>query len=300
MKFIYEFPGRTIPADPSLLTARVLTELASFAEEAGFSGVGLDEHPAPPEYWRQDAGGHDAIDPFLGMAAVAAGTERIRLFTDLTIVPYRNPFLLAKAAATLDVLSEGRLVLGVGTGYLEAEFRALGVEFARRNELFDEAIEVCIQAWAGAPVTYRGINFTAEENTVQPRPVQQPHPELWVGGNSDRTLRRVVAFGQGWMAFPNPPQKAISRHTASIASIAELGIKVKRLHHFASEAGRTEPIDVSFFVRQVPSTRSGASELLQELSAIGVTWVVWPGGGATVDEAKENIRRFRDTVISGG
>jgi probable F420-dependent oxidoreductase len=297
MKFLYEFPGRTVPANTTLLNARALTELASFAEEAGFSGVGLDEHPAPPEYWRQDATGHDGIDPFLGMAAVAAGTTRIRLFTNLTVVPYRNPFLLAKAAATLDVLSEGRLVLGVGTGYLESEFRALGVDFERRNELFDEAIEVCIRAWTGEPVTYNGVSFAAEENTVQPRPVQQPHPPMWVGGNSQRSLRRVVAFGQGWMALPNPPDMAISRRSASLSSVEDLHRKVERLHQYATEAERTEPIDIGYFVRQLPDDGGGASALLRELSDAGVTWVVWPGGGATMKEAKENIRRFRDNVM---
>jgi probable F420-dependent oxidoreductase len=301
VKFLYEFPGRSVPMVSSLMTATALSEVAVAAEQAGFDGVGLPEHPAPPESWRHESG-HDGIDPFLGLAAVAAATRQIRLVTHVTIVPYRNPLLLAKTVATLDLLCEGRLVLGVGTGYLEAEFSALGVDFARRNELFDESIDVCRLAWTGEPVTYRGAAFDAEAVTVQPPTVQQPHPPIWIGGNSTRSLKRVAAFGQGWTTLPHAPGLTVSRRTSPLGSFADLGRYVERLRDYVARAGRTDSIDVSYgFGRpglSRPAVGSQLVEFIHELAETGVTWVAWPGEGTTVQEATEAILRFRDEVIS--
>ena len=113
----------------------------------------------------------------------AAVTTTIRLVTNLTVVPYRNPLLLAKSAATLDRVSQGRLVLGVGAGYLKSEFFALGVDFDERNVLFDEALEVMTLHWSGEPFTFEGRHFSARNIHVLPSP-GPPGPHL-DGGNSD-------------------------------------------------------------------------------------------------------------------
>jgi probable F420-dependent oxidoreductase len=296
MKFLYLFPGRTVPPNLSLLDAAAMSELAETAERAGFAGVGLDEHPAPPHRLRRDAAGHDSMDPVVSLAAVAAATTKIRLFTHLVVVPYRNPFLLAKAVATLDVLSKGRVELGVGTGYLEGEFEALGVNFAHRNERFDESIEVMRLAWTGDPVTYRGADFNAVAVSAHPRPTQRPHPPLWIGGNSRRTLRRVVAIGRGWMSLANPRTHTISRHSAPLESLDDLRALLEILREYATEAGRTEPIDVLYTMR-----RSGSASYqiasLQALASIGVTWVAHMGKGSTVAEAVEDVNRYGEEII---
>src|SRR5207302_4541494 len=107
------------------------------------------------------AGGHDALDPFVALSVVAAVTDRIQLIPNIVVLPYRNPFIVAKAAATIDALSGGRFVLSVATGYLRSEYRALGVDFDRRNELFDEALEVLRGVWTTDEFSYEGSNFTA-------------------------------------------------------------------------------------------------------------------------------------------
>ncbi len=126
MRFILSAPFHTAPPNPAFLTGDAIAGLARAAEDAGFWGVAFTEHPAPPEAWRA-TGGHDALDPFVALTWAAAVTTRLRLLTNLTVLPYRNPFLLAKTSATLDRLSGGRLVLGAGVGYLEGEYEALGV-----------------------------------------------------------------------------------------------------------------------------------------------------------------------------
>src|SRR5689334_25105881 len=135
------YPIVTHPMNPELGSKAGLTRFAQVAEAAGFGGMGFTDHPAPSHKWLT-AGGHDALDPFAALAFVAAVTDRLRLIPNIVVLPYRNPFLVAKAAATVDALSGGRFVLSVATGYLRSEYRSLGVDFDNRNELFDEAIAV--------------------------------------------------------------------------------------------------------------------------------------------------------------
>ena len=151
MRFAITHPLTTHPYHPDLVTRTGITKVATAAERVGFHGIGFTDHPAPSQRWL-DGGGHDALDPFVALAFAAAATERIRLIPNIVVLPYRNPFVVAKAAATLDVLSGGRFTLAVGAGYLKGEFAALGVDHAERNELFDEAIDVLKAIWTGDDV----------------------------------------------------------------------------------------------------------------------------------------------------
>jgi alkanesulfonate monooxygenase SsuD/methylene tetrahydromethanopterin reductase-like flavin-dependent oxidoreductase (luciferase family) len=168
MKFSIQLATERVDRPEEFLTADAIAEMARAAEGAGFDACFVTDHPIPEEAWLA-SGGHHALDPFVALAFAAAATSRIRLHTNLLILPYRNPFLTAKAAATLDVASGGRLILGVGAGYLEGEFAALGVDRSHRNELSDAALESMKQAWSGA-------SFEAAGHTVAalPRPAQRP------------------------------------------------------------------------------------------------------------------------------
>src|SRR5437879_11325137 len=121
-------PTHRVDNQDEFLTAAAVAEMAATAETAGFDAVYVTEHPVPGDAWLA-SGGHHALDPFVVLSAAAAATSRLRLQTNLVIAAYRNPFLLAKALASLDVISGGRVIAGIGTGYLEPEFAALGVEF---------------------------------------------------------------------------------------------------------------------------------------------------------------------------
>src|SRR5947209_5141288 len=157
-----------------------MAEFARVAEDAGVDAIALTDHPAPSKKWLQN-GGHETLDPFAGLAYFAGVTSRMRLFTYLAVLPYRNPLLTAKSMTTVDVVSGGRATFVLGTGYLRSEFGALGVEFEERNELFDEAAEVIRGVWATDQFEYEGKHFTARGQIITPPPVQQPHPPLWVG-----------------------------------------------------------------------------------------------------------------------
>jgi probable F420-dependent oxidoreductase len=297
MRFVYYFPGRWVPIEPSLLTLDAHIELAVAAERSGFDGLAVDEHPIPSEAWRQAPGGHDALDPFITLAAVASSVH-LRLVTYAAVVPYRNPFLLAKQVATLDVLSGGRLIVGVGTGYLAGEFEALGVDFEQRNALFDEGLVVMKLAWRGEPVDFEGLHFTANAVTALPRPVCRPHPPLWIGGNSKLTMRRVVDAAQGWMPMPNPRRSVRPGRTAPLETIADLRALRRYLDDYAASQGRVEPIDVVCSLLDAPADRAALVAHLGELASVGVTWVTVNGEGRSLSEAREWIGEFGNDVIA--
>jgi probable F420-dependent oxidoreductase len=302
MRFAVGIPINSAPPDPEFISVDAISRLAIAAEDAGFSAVWLTEHPAPSEAWRT-SGGHDAIDPFVGLTVAATVTSRLRLLTNLTVVPYRNPFLLAKTAATLDALSGGRLIIGAGTGYLEAEYRALGVEFEDRNDLFDESFEVMRKAWTGEPVDHSGRHFTAEGIRSLPTPAQSPHPPVWIGGNSRLTRRRVAAWAQGWMPMPNPRRLGDRRRTAHLESIDDLRGMLAHLAEEMDKAARTDSIDVMCapFAGGVPGTtrfEPGAYvDALGELIDEGVGWSTVGVAARSVDHALESYARFGVDVI---
>ena len=148
MQYLIQHP-EPVGMQHDLFAAGEVVPVAKAVEAAGWDGLAFTEHPAPGHRWLAEGGGHQTLDPFVALAAAAAVTERIRLLTYLAVLPYRNPLLTAKAAATVDMISGGRFILGVGTGYLKTEFFALGVDFDERNALFDEALDVMPLHWSG-------------------------------------------------------------------------------------------------------------------------------------------------------
>jgi probable F420-dependent oxidoreductase len=299
MKVAYGFPFHEAPPSPDLLDAKNLIDLALQVEEAGFAAAWLTEHPAPPAAWRE-SGGHDALDPFVGLGLVAAATSTLRLLTYLTVVPYRNPFLLAKAVATLDVLSGGRVELGMGAGYLKSEFRALGVDFDARNVLFDQSLEVMKLAWSGEPVSFEGRGVSARQVTSYPSPVQRPHPPLWFGGNSQLTLRRVVAHGAGWMPLPNPRATASHLRSPPLESFDDLAVLLDQLRNLASSSGRTDPIDIMYWLppAHAPAEMKRHVAMAERAQEFGVNWLVVNGEGTTIAQARRFVSDYGEHVLA--
>ena len=194
MRHWITYPLAAHPCQPEFVTREGITRFARAAEAAGFHGLGFTDHPAPSHKWLM-SGGHDALDPFVALTLVAAVTERLRLIPNILVLPYRNPFLVAKAAATLDALSDGRFVLSVATGYLRSEYRSLGVDFDRRNELFDEALEVRAGGVVARRVRLRGTGVHGIGCVRQPEAGPRAHldrrqqrADSSSGGHSRRRL----------------------------------------------------------------------------------------------------------------
>ena len=304
MKFSVTYPMIAHPADPAFLEKRNVIRFAQAIEAAGFDALAFTEHPAPAQRWL-DGGGHDALDPFAALAFCAAVTERIRLMPNIIVLPYRNPFLLAKAIATLDVLSEGRFTLGTAAGYLRSEYSALGVDFDERNDLFDEAIEVLLGVWSTDEYTYEGRHFHAHGVTANPKPIQAPHPPIWIGGNSRLARRRVARFAQGWMPFPAAKIMARTTRTPVLETREHLAGYLDELWQYVEEAGRDRAsIDVHFHNDEGGSPGSAdfrpdaQLEGIEGLRALGVTWCGVGTPGDSVDHAIEVAQRFGEEVIA--
>jgi probable F420-dependent oxidoreductase len=186
-------------ADPE-----VALTVARAAEAAGYESLWTGEHvvlpnprvppsPAPPSF--------PMLHPSTILSFLAAATERVRLGTGIVILPQRNPVVLAKELASLDVLSAGRLVFGLGVGYLKPEFDALGVAFSQRGERSDEYLDAVVALWTQENPSYQGRYVSFRGVQAMPRPVQKPHPPIVIGGMSASAYRRAVARGNGWYGF---------------------------------------------------------------------------------------------------
>ena len=220
------------------------------------------------------------------------------------VLPYRNPFLVAKSGATLDLLSGGRFTLAVGVGYLKREFEALGVNYDERAELFDEALQVIRTVWTSDDMSFEGKHFTARGITAHPRPVSQPHPPIWIGGNTGAARQRVVQYGDGWCPFPAPAQLAQTTGTAVIDSVQRLADGIDDLRRRCDAAGRDwSPIDITFpnFDGGSPADDQFNADAyldgLEKLAKLGVTWVSVGLPGNSMAQALEALERFRTEVI---
>ncbi len=308
MKYILGLPTDDVERREEFGTVAALTELGKAAEDLGYEGVYVTDHPAPtPKYMSQ--GGHHDLDPPVALAVVAAVTQRLKLLTNLYILAFRKPFAAAKALATLDSVSGGRLIFGTGTGYLAPEFSALGADFEERNEHLDESLEVLKKIWTGEPVEGSGRGFEAVGNFALPTPASRPHPPIWIGGNSRRALRRVAEHGDGWLPMRVEKRMARYVHSAAIETLADLRERLEYLNEQLERVGRTGPVDV--MLSPVALGYGGASfdrgaltDELNQLSELGVNHAgitfAFPGSGALETRAQllAWMERFAKDVIS--
>jgi probable F420-dependent oxidoreductase len=302
MHFSYGLPTHRVDIGEELVSADAVAELATEAESAGFDAIYTTDHPFPSDSWLA-VGGHHALDPLVALGFAAAKTSRIRLHTNLFVLAYRNPFMAAKGLSTLDVLSNGRLIVGVGAGYLEGEFAALGASFDDRNDRVDEAIHAMRAAWTGESITRSGIGFRAEGNTMLPRPVQRPGPPIWIGGNSKRAIRRAVELADGWSPFPAAGDASTRTHTAALATIDDLAERIEYAKRLGADIGREQPLEICFVPpslrmdsgKELDATETVAS--CRALAAIGVGWATVALPGKTRQSQVDAIHRFADDVI---
>lgn len=208
--------GISIPHLGGLASPESVSKVAYEAEAMGYDSVWVSDHVIVPQAY-VDRFGSDIYDPLAVLGYLAAHTTKIKLGTSTLILPYRNPIFLAKAASTLDVLSNGRLILGVGSGWLREEFEALAVSFEDRGAITDETIAILKELWTSDNPNFRGRFWSFSDIVFGPKPVSKPHLPLWVAGSSPRSakvanprsIRRAVEFGDAWHPF-QPTLKDLS------------------------------------------------------------------------------------------
>ncbi|KHO22204.1 TIGR03619 family F420-dependent LLM class oxidoreductase [Mycolicibacterium setense] len=295
VSFSLELPTQRVDAPDEFVTAAAIADIARVAEAAGYAAVHVTDHPAPDARWL-DHGGHHALDPFVALSFAAAATDTLRLLTNVYIAAYRNPFLGAKSIQSLQVLSDGRLIIGTAAGYLKPEFRALGVEFDHRGALLDEALDVLEKVLSGDDIAYAGSSFAAR--CVRLRPVAAP-PPVWVGGNSKPAVRRAITRGQGWAPF-NTFGYATASRTAEISTVEELEAAIAWAKGYADEIGRTAPLDICFSAGNMLDESRSTDErhaLIERLTTAGVTWLPIAPNGDDRDGYIERAQAFAKEFI---
>lgn len=300
MKYTLEYPSELPTAPDDFLQPDIIRAVVTQAEAAGFSAVALSEHPAPSVKWRNN-GGHNTLDPIAALSFMAAATTRIRLMTNLYVLPFRNPYLSAKALGSVDLISGGRLIAGVGAGYLGSEFAAVGVSLERRAELLDEALAALRAIWIEPEKPVTGADFAAVGPVCLQQPAQRPHPPIWIGGNGAAAIRRVVEHGNGWMPIIATPGMAATMRTEAIENADQFGAAVRRLHQRLADGGR-DPATVDIQVICPPvdlddeASVGHVREALAELEFHGATWVVIHVDGSSPQAALDYIKAFGETA----
>lgn len=272
-----------------------LVPLARAADEAGFDAVALPDHVVHPQaiatpypYTPDGAPRWPPFtpwpDPFVAIGAMASATSRLRFLTSIYVLPLRSPFLVAKAVATAAVLSEGRVVLGVGAGWMREEFELLGQRFEARGRRMDEAIAVLRALWAGGFVEHRGEFY--DFAPLEMSPVPPGEVPIWVGGLSEAALRRAARLGDGWVS---------DLHT--LAEVRAIAARLSALRADSERAGRPFAVAAALSdVFTLDGYRRAADAGVTHLQTM--PWLFYAGADATLEARCDGIRRFADDVLA--
>jgi probable F420-dependent oxidoreductase len=293
MRYNLMFPMRAVKHWDRWCQGASIGDVARLVEEAGFDGFSMSEHPYPDKGWLAN-GGHHAFDPFVSLSFAAAATTRIQVMTYILVSGYRSPYLTAKAAASLDLLSGGRFTLGTGAGYLKSEFEALRADFGRRGALLDEAIAAWKATWAG--VDHVGPEFGVSGHLALPPPLTDGGPPIWIGGNGAAAQRRVVEVADGWMPMAASGELAAITRARRLEDVDTLAEWIANVNKRRAELSR-EPADVAFVPFESGLLASGDCAAFcaavqprrGAYADAGVTWI-------TVEPASRSFTDFRTDV----
>lgn len=283
--------GLFLPSVSPVATPDFLAAYAEAAESAGFDSIWIGEHVVfldeyASHYPYADDGrlglppDNGMLELFTTLTYLAAITERIRLGTAVCLVPQRNPVYTAKEVATVDWLSAGRVDFGIGIGWLREEFEVLDVPFEARAARTRDYVEVMKTCWQDDVSAYEGDHYRLPACRMYPKPVQQPHPPIYFGGESDPALRRVAALGDGWHGFNHLPDSAAT--------------SVRRLEKFLAAAGRTrDEIDITIGAYLQPVQPAH----LTAYRDAGVDQLVLTGFALDAPGARDVISKLGDDYI---
>jgi probable F420-dependent oxidoreductase len=306
--------GFYLPTRGPTATRAAILALAREGERLGFHSAMIADHIVfpvesqsayPYTLDHKHPGGGDALETFSILGVVAGATERLRLVTSVLVLPYRNPVLTAKMVASLDVLSGGRVTLGVGVGWLKEEFEALhSPDYERRGAVTDEWLAIFKQLWSCSPATFSGKFYKYADIRAEPFPLQKPHPPIWVGGHSRAALRRTARHGDGWhpvgaiAASPLPPEE-MRTHLATLKQLTEAeGRDFSALTiSYKAPLYDTGVSDRDGSRRSFSGSPDEIAEDIRTFAALGVHELIFDFRGDAIAESIKRLQRFAAEVM---
>jgi probable F420-dependent oxidoreductase len=284
----------------SRIAAPEFQRIAGAIDGFGYDAITVSEHLAMP-YFEVPRLGPFWMDALSVMAFVTGSTRRVRVDTTVLVVPYHHPLALAKALSTIDVLSGGRLDVSIGVGHAVREFEVLGVDFADRGAITDETLEAVIELWSADEPSYHGRFFHIDGLAFEPKPVQQPRPPIYVGGNSKPALRRAARY-DGWQ--PNPTEFSVEEVPGLLDYIREQGDFAGKEKTFevcwvGTVPGVSRPVFGDLSASDRDRYGSEIVDRLGHLRDLGITMVSVPTPVTqSADDFLEFVEWFDDAVIS--
>jgi probable F420-dependent oxidoreductase len=311
--------GFNIPLRGPLANTVAMKTLAKRGEALGFSYLAFPDHIVIPtnidsrypysqtgEFPGRQSG--DCLEQLTAMAYVAAVTSKIRLLTSVMVVPHRNPVHTARILETIDTLSNGRLTVGCGVGWLEEEFDAIGTPpFKERGKVTDEYLQVFKELWTKDKPEFSGDYATFSDISFLPKPVQKPHPPLWIGGESGPALRRTARYGDAWYpigANPQHPLNTIGRFQAGVEKLEAECEKIGRdpkqieLAYLGNWYKENNTVMLDNGERHLlTGSDQNIVEDAQRLRAAGVRHLLFNFQRATLEESLACMERFAGEVL---
>jgi probable F420-dependent oxidoreductase len=266
--------GVTVPNNWGIENAKEALSFGPLAEELGYDSVWVMDHLFNNGYIRERLDDKPYYHPLATLSYLAATTERVLLGTSVLVLPYHNPVELAKYTATLDHMSDGRVTLGVGVGAMTEEFAALGIPMSERGALTNECIRVMKELWTNQAPSYHSSRWNFDDLRFSPKPVQQPHIPLWIGGASPGALRRAARLGDGWHPSGLTPE--------------EYAVRRQQVRELAERAGR-DPDSLTMSARvEVEATGGPSSDRAANRARIS---------GNDLEQAAITIAAYRDAGV---
>ena len=306
--------GCNMPSRGPMSSPEALRALAQRAEDLSYDSIWVSDHiilprqvesfyPYSPDGVAAFVPDEPYYEPLATLNFLAGCTQRVRLGTHVLIIPYRNPVLTAKMLATLDVLSEGRVILGAGVGWMEEEFLAMGLDtYAKRGAVTDEYLQLFKELWTKDNPEFNGEYYQLSGVGFQPKPVQKPHPPIWIGGHTGPAIRRAAKLGDGWMPIGLRPPAVLEPE--------EMAVKIAQLRRATVRAGRPEDaVEITFstgvrFDDSPPQSRQMVSGRPEQIAAdlrqyqdLGVKNFILGFQGDSVAAQQENMERFSRQVM---
>ena len=286
--------GICLPHYGKAMEAGRMREFAERVETLGFDSIWVTDHVIVPKDLNivyKDS----MLDPLATLAYLAGVTRRVSLGTSVLILPYRNPIIVAKELASVDAVSGGRVIFGAAAGWMEGEFQALNADFEHRGDVTDECLKVIRELWSNPEPELNTEHFHLSGLVFSPRPVQRPHPPIWVGGRSRRAARRAVELGDGW--HPN------------IMPLEEMKPAIDYMRRLSQRRNRSAPpvlsarapVDMDGRPGQTRALLYGGSqqiaETIKQYEALGLSHLAVNFSDMPMDQALEQLERFGTEVL---